>query len=122
MSTNDQALYQALVDAIAFCDLDLTGDPSRTLLEEADLLAFADGGWHLTVKGNRWLMHGAPTEKDAVTVVLRFKDEATKRTFMSGLSDGFGEAYCDLEWPWRDGMAFDDTTVFDVAVPDEELE
>lgn len=31
-------------------------------------------------------------------IVLRFKSKAEKEYFMAGLSDGFGENQCSLEW------------------------
>lgn len=39
-------------------------------------------------------------EKYPVAVTLRFKSEAAKRNFLGGLSDGWGEGFCDLEWDW----------------------
>ena len=35
-----------------------------------------------------------------VSVELRFRSQADREHFMGQLSDGFGEAYCNLEWPW----------------------
>ena len=66
------------------------------------------------------------SEKRMVEITLRFKTEDDKRAFMGGLSDGFGEAHCDLGWNYeefteeqiRSGEAFHSVRVFDVDVFD----
>lgn len=66
-----------------------------------------------------------------ITVTLRFKSAADREAFMSGLSDGWGEDHCQLNWPadnWsladqRSGKAFEECDMFDVIVfRDEEEE
>lgn len=37
-----------------------------------------------------------------VTVTLHFRSGQEKDRFFGGLSDGFGESYCTLIWPWED--------------------
>jgi hypothetical protein len=36
-----------------------------------------------------------------VKVKLHFKSEAARRQFLGGLSDGWGENYCDMDWPFK---------------------
>jgi hypothetical protein len=52
-------------------------------------------------------------------VTLRFKSESEKDYFMSQLSDGWGENLVRLDWPWRDGVRFQDCRTFDVVVTDD---
>lgn len=59
-----------------------------------------------------------------VAVTLRFRNERDRNYFMAGLSDGWGEGWCDLIWPWesypeeevRSGRAFEACESFDVTV------
>jgi len=34
-------------------------------------------------------------------VELCFRSKADRDEFMGGLSDGFGEEFCQLDWPWK---------------------
>lgn len=51
-------------------------------------------------------------------IELRFKSKIAKETFLSGLSDGFGENYCNLTWP--KGYSFDDAPYVEVENADDE--
>lgn len=59
-----------------------------------------------------------PSATEQPTITLRFSSLAAKEYFMSQLSDGWGENFVELAWPWTDGVAFDDVEVFDVKVID----
>jgi hypothetical protein len=52
-------------------------------------------------------------------VTLRFKSESEKDYFMSQLSDGWGENLVRLDWPWRDGVKFQNCRTFNVIVTDD---
>lgn len=58
----------------------------------------------------------------SVLVTLRFETEEAKRFFMGGLSDGFGESACEIEWPHREGVKFDDADTFDIVPLNHEYE
>lgn len=54
-----------------------------------------------------------------ISVTLKFKSEDDKKDFMAGLCDGWGEGYCRLKWPWKDGVKFTDCNEFEVDVLDD---
>lgn len=64
------------------------------------------------------------SEEYPVSVTLHFKNERERDFFMAGLSDGWGEDACSLQWPYegyteeyvRSGKAFAEQTDFDVTV------
>lgn len=65
----------------------------------------------------------ASEEGERLSVTLRFESEEALQRFMGGLSDGWGENFCTLEWPWQEGMTFDDCRDFKVPYvwsPDED--
>jgi len=56
---------------------------------------------------------------ESVSVVLRFLNRAQRDVFLGGLSDGWGEAHCELYWPI--GTDFYENEEFDVTVPESEM-
>lgn len=65
-------------------------------------------------------------EEHPETVTFHFKDAAARHQFMGGLSDGWGENYCDLDWAWASKKPVDLGDASDVVVlssfPDGEEE
>lgn len=49
---------------------------------------------------------------------LRFRNEDAARTFMSGLSDAWGENEVDIHYPWRQGVKFHETDNYCLDVRD----
>lgn len=39
--------------------------------------------------------------KYPVAVTFHFKDKKALQQFLGGLSDGWGENYCDMDWAWK---------------------
>lgn len=58
-------------------------------------------------------------EEYPVTVTLHFRTPAQRQIFMGGLSDGFGEEWCDLNWPWKAGGQFHEQARFAVENPNQ---
>jgi hypothetical protein len=64
-------------------------------------------------------------EQYPVSVELRFRTKEQRDEFMGGLSDGFGENFCELEWPWKNAprlpsgaiVGFEDQPRFAVDLP-----
>jgi len=59
-------------------------------------------------------------------VTLCFKSEDEKKFFIAGLSDGFGENICDLDWEWKNKISLYDSPliviseIFDYMTPEEQ--
>lgn len=51
-----------------------------------------------------------------IRVELCFRNQEQRNKFMGGLSDGFGENVCELDWPWECAQTKSDGSVigFDV--------
>ena len=44
--------------------------------------------------------HLPPFDEYPIEVRLRFRTEKDRKEFIGGLSDGFGENFCQLDWEW----------------------
>lgn len=73
---------------------------------------------------------GEPNFNDyPVRVTLHFRSNAQRDEFMGGLSDGFGENECNLDWPWKSAprnefgiVGFDKQERFAVDLPFDDNE
>lgn len=66
------------------------------------------------------MISGRPNWDDfPVTVELRFRTAEERDRLMAQLTDGFGENFCWLDWPRRDGATFDAQPRFAVTLYDE---